>query len=134
MEITYSLDNIDAVAGEILALAKAKTLLFNAPMGSGKTTLITALCKQLGVTDPVSSPTFSIVNEYKGAHCEILHFDLYRLKSEEELMQIGFEDYLYRPNTYVFIEWPEISMNYLGDYHLIRIFTLENSSRKIEIS
>jgi tRNA threonylcarbamoyladenosine biosynthesis protein TsaE len=134
MEIAYSLDTIDTVAGEILAFTKARTILFSAPMGSGKTTLIAALCKQLGVIDPVNSPTFSIVNEYKGTHCDVLHFDLYRLKSDEELIQIGFEEYLYRPNTYVFIEWPELSVNYLGDYHLICILPSENSSRKIEIS
>ena len=133
MDFTYTLDTIDEAAREILAFAKAKILILEAPMGAGKTTLITAMCKELGVTDPISSPTFSIVNEYKTPQYDVLHFDLYRLEKEEELIAIGFEDYIYRQNTYVFIEWPQISLKFLDSYHYIRIFPTDNNIRKVEI-
>lgn len=133
MEFTYTLDTIDEAARKILAFAKAKILLLEAPMGAGKTTLITALCKELGVTESISSPTFSIVNEYKAPQCDVLHFDLYRFEAEEELIAIGFEDYIYRPNTYVFIEWPEISLKFLDSYHFIRIFPVSDNIRRVEI-
>lgn len=134
MELIYDLSELDDVAGKILAFAKAKTLLFEAPMGAGKTTLIKALCKQLGVTDPVSSPTFSIVNEYVGSISNVLHFDLYRLENQNELIAIGFEDYIHRRNTYFFIEWPEKAMKVLAVYYFIRIFPLDQTTRKLTIT
>lgn len=81
--------------------------LFYGEMGSGKTTFIKALCSQLGVTDTMSSPTFSIVNEYQSDHdIKIFHFDFYRIKNEAEAYDIGTEEYFYSGN-YCFIEWPE---------------------------
>lgn len=134
MELIYTLEDIDHVAAQVLAFAKTKTIILDAPMGSGKTTLISAMCKQLGVTEAISSPTFSIVNEYKGKGCEVLHFDLYRLNDPLELLNIGFEDYLYRQTAYIFIEWPEISIKMLGEYNLIRILTIQNRTRKLVVS
>ncbi|MCC6690242.1 MAG: tRNA (adenosine(37)-N6)-threonylcarbamoyltransferase complex ATPase subunit type 1 TsaE [Bacteroidia bacterium] len=95
----------------------AKMLLVNYPqnkifavtgnMGAGKTTLIKALCKELGVSDNASSPTFSIVNEYNAANNEkIFHFDFYRIKNVSEVFDIGYQEYLYS-GVYCFIEWPE---------------------------
>ncbi len=84
-----------------------KIFAFYGEMGVGKTTLITAICKELGVTDGISSPTFSLVNEYKSAKGEkIFHFDFYRIKSISEAYDMGYEDYFYT-NAYCFIEWPE---------------------------
>jgi tRNA threonylcarbamoyladenosine biosynthesis protein TsaE len=87
-------------------------------MGSGKTTLIKAICRQLGVDESqMSSPTFSIANEYQGIKSKIYHFDLYRVKSEEELFQIGFEEYI-DSGCYCFIEWPELAKLFLYDEYL----------------
>jgi tRNA threonylcarbamoyladenosine biosynthesis protein TsaE len=77
-------------------------------MGAGKTTMIKALCRELGVTDIVQSPSFSIINEYKTNRGEpIFHFDFYRIKKLEEIFDIGYEEYLYS-GFYCFIEWPEL--------------------------
>ncbi len=133
MEITYKLDAIDAVAVDVLAFAKAKTILFNAPMGSGKTTLISAMCRALGVTDAISSPTFSIVNEYEGKDTNVLHFDLYRLQHADELLQIGFEDYIDRPSTFIFIEWPEFAMPFLEQFQTVHITMINAETRVLKI-
>ncbi|MBS1645760.1 MAG: tRNA (adenosine(37)-N6)-threonylcarbamoyltransferase complex ATPase subunit type 1 TsaE [Bacteroidetes bacterium] len=83
-------------------------VLFKGEMGSGKTTFIKELCKQLGVKETMSSPSFSIVNEYQsGSKEKIYHIDLYRLTSIEECLDIGIEEYLYSRN-YCFIEWPQL--------------------------
>jgi tRNA threonylcarbamoyladenosine biosynthesis protein TsaE len=80
---------------------------FYGEMGAGKTTFIKSMCRVLGVIDVVNSPTFSIINEYITAKGEsIYHFDLYRLKSANELMDLGYEDYLFS-GSYCMIEWPE---------------------------
>ena len=83
-----------------------KVFLFFGEMGAGKTTFIQALCGALGVKDTVSSPTYSIVNEYSITNGSVYHFDFYRIKSQEEAFDIGFEEYLYS-KKYCFIEWPE---------------------------
>ena len=90
MEITFSLEEIDSVAQQILSANIKNIVLFHAGMGVGKTTLIKALAKQLGVQDMTSSPTFSLVNEYETENGNILyHFDLYRLNTEEEAYDMG---------------------------------------------
>lgn len=110
--IIESLQTIDNAAREFLDYIKAehpesRCVIFDAGMGVGKTTFIKALCKALGVKDEVSSPTFSIVNEYL---CEdgsyVYHFDLYRIKDTEEAMSAGAEEYIYSDNLCL-IEWPE---------------------------
>lgn len=84
-----------------------KVFLFNGKMGAGKTTFIKAICEELGVRETVNSPTFSIVNEYEAADGRIIyHFDYYRIKSVEEALNIGVEEYLYSGNL-CFIEWAE---------------------------
>lgn len=83
-----------------------KVWLFYGEMGAGKTTLIKALCTYLGVEDPTSSPTFSIVNEYAGPQGPIYHFDFYRIQSEQEALDLGYEEYFYS-GQYCFVEWPE---------------------------
>lgn len=115
MEITFSLDEIQDVAQKIIAINPQKIILFHGQMGAGKTTLIKALAKELGVNDATSSPTFSLVNEYKTANGELLyHFDVYRLKTESEALDFGIDDYLYSGN-WCFIEWSEKIPNLLPD-------------------
>tara|TARA_Y100000385_G_C12664039_1_gene455045 strand:+ start:186 stop:602 length:417 start_codon:yes stop_codon:yes gene_type:complete len=106
MEITFSLDEIKAVASKLLSHFSEKTILFYGDMGVGKTTLIKELAKELGVIDTLSSPTFSIVNEYQAKNNLLYHFDFYRLNNEQEAFDIGFEDYL-NAGHYTFIEWPQ---------------------------
>ncbi|MBS1940866.1 MAG: tRNA (adenosine(37)-N6)-threonylcarbamoyltransferase complex ATPase subunit type 1 TsaE [Bacteroidetes bacterium] len=88
---------------------QSRVFTFTGPLGAGKTTLIKALCAQLGVGTGMSSPTFSIVNEYRTASGEaVYHFDLYRLKKAEELDGIGFTEYL-DSGCYCFVEWPDLA-------------------------
>ncbi|WP_207429317.1 tRNA (adenosine(37)-N6)-threonylcarbamoyltransferase complex ATPase subunit type 1 TsaE [Pedobacter sp. SYSU D00535] len=110
-----SVEELEEVAAKILAQAgDEKTFLFYGPMGAGKTTFIKSLCSALGVEDAVSSPTFSIVNEYSYPKGLIYHFDFYRLKAESEALDLGFEDYLYS-GEYCFIEWPEKVNSFLPE-------------------
>ena len=105
-----------------------RVFLFDAPMGLGKTTFIKSICNYLGVTDTISSPTYSIVNEYyTESKLKIFHFDLYRLKSVEELFELGFDEYLSSGN-YLFIEWPKMSESFLESYLRI-IIKIENNNR-----
>src|SRR5690606_39933279 len=121
-------------ASQLLKLAGEKRVfLFDAPMGAGKTTIIKALCEALGVTEPVTSPTFSIVNEYEGKNHPIYHFDFYRLKDEQEAYDLGYEEYFYS-GAYCFIEWPEKIPNILPDDAVnIEIEIIDTQSRKIKI-
>lgn len=94
-------------AAELLAFAgERRVFLFYGEMGTGKTTFIKAICQQLGVADATSSPTFSIVNEYTSPGGAVYHFDFYRIKSEQEALDLGYEEYFYSGN-YCFVEWPE---------------------------
>ena len=98
-----------------------RVFLFDAQMGSGKTTFIKSVCKVLNIVDTMSSPTYSIVNEYiTSSKDKIFHFDLYRLKSSKELLEMGFTEYL-EFNNYVFIEWPELAMPFLDSYVKVTI-------------
>ena len=106
MELKYSLTDLAQAAKFVIEQSNTKTLLFYGNMGAGKTTLIKEICKQLGVNDRVSSPTFSIVNEYEAENDIIYHFDLYRMEDEEEGYQVGFEEYI-DSGHWIFIEWPE---------------------------
>lgn len=116
-------------AKQLIEFAKGQHFfLFDAPMGAGKTTFIKSLCRYLGVIDTMSSPTYSIVNEYHtDSKLKIFHFDMYRLKSAEELFELGFEEYLASDN-YVFIEWPGFAEPFLDSYLRI-IINLENNNR-----
>lgn len=90
---------------------------FSGELGSGKTQFIKGICKYFQVKDIVNSPTFLIVNEYKGSlnnkEININHFDLYRLKSESELLSIGFDNYI-AENSICLIEWPDLAIQHLG--------------------
>jgi tRNA threonylcarbamoyladenosine biosynthesis protein TsaE len=111
MEKTFenvSLIDLPKVAKELIKhFDKSKIVLFYGHMGAGKTTFINLLCRELGIVGDTSSPTFSIVNEYVTKENEMIyHFDFYRLKSEMEAYDLGYEDYLYSGNVCL-IEWPE---------------------------
>lgn len=116
------MNSLAGAAQAVLAHAPtAKIFLFDAPMGAGKTTFIKELCRQLGSNDHFSSPTYALVNEYLYPGGKIFHFDLYRLKQEEELLDMGIEEHLNSDN-YCFFEWPELVENFLEtDYLKIRI-------------
>ena len=103
-----TLKDLPNAAKQFLELSEGKkNFAFYGAMGAGKTTFIKALCKQLGVSDNVNSPTFSLVNEYHTSTDSIIfHFDFYRIKSISEAYDLGYEDYFYS-NNYCFIEWPE---------------------------
>ncbi|MGA1227330.1 MAG: tRNA (adenosine(37)-N6)-threonylcarbamoyltransferase complex ATPase subunit type 1 TsaE [Tamlana sp.] len=121
MRISYNLNEIDSVVNQLIDNVKTKTLLFYGDMGVGKTTLIKALANRLGSIDDVSSPTFSIVNEYKLDTGSIYHFDLYRINDLEELFNFGIEDYIDSDN-WKFIEWPEIAKPIISnDYDEIHL-------------
>ncbi|WP_435132026.1 tRNA (adenosine(37)-N6)-threonylcarbamoyltransferase complex ATPase subunit type 1 TsaE [Formosa sp. A9] len=102
---TYHINNIKEVAQYIIQTATSKTILFYGHMGAGKTTLIKSLVTELGCQDDVSSPTFSLVNEYQTDSGLVYHFDLYRIEDEEEAYNFGIEDYL-SADAWIFIEWP----------------------------
>jgi tRNA threonylcarbamoyladenosine biosynthesis protein TsaE len=112
-----------------------KVWLFWGDMGAGKTTFIKALGEELGVIDPMSSPTFSIVNEYATEQGErIFHFDFFRIKSEAEAYDIGTEEYFYSGN-YCFIEWPEKIPGLIPEHYAEVKISLENETlRTIALS
>ena len=99
----------------------AQVITFTGDLGAGKTTLIRALLKDLGVNQPITSPTFTYVNRYITANGKTLyHFDLYRLNALDEFMAQGFDEYLYQPNSWCLIEWPAVVMPLLthGTCHI----------------
>ena len=129
-----TLGELPTAAGQLLAaIGNQRILLFYGVMGAGKTTFINALCQQLGVTDPTSSPTFAIVNEYDSAAGPVYHFDFYRINSEQEAFDLGYEDYFYS-GSYCFVEWPEKIANLLpADAARIHIMATTDGARRIVV-
>ncbi len=133
MEVIFSLNQIKAAADEIIAFsANYKVLALHGEMGAGKTTFTQAYCNARKVVDNISSPTFSIINQYTTQSGEIIyHIDLYRLKNEEEVFSSGVEDCLLSGNTCL-VEWPEKAEGILPDETLHLYFTsLDKDTRKI---
>lgn len=111
-----------------------KIFAFYGNMGTGKTTFIKSLCAVLGVNGQVSSPTFSIVNEYLSKNDEkIYHFDFYRINSETEAYDMGYEDYFFS-NAYCFIEWPEKIEELLPASHIKISITVKNQIRTLTVN
>jgi len=113
----------------------SRIFAFNGPMGAGKTTIIKEICKALGATDITSSPTFTIVNEYRSKGADpLFHIDLYRIRKTEEAYDFGIEEYL-SGDLFCFIEWPDIIEEILpeGTIH-ISITVGENEERLLQIS
>ena len=136
MQKTFSLAQIDEVAVEILKqLTDRKLIIFNADMGAGKTTTISAICKQLGVSPTaVSSPTFSIINEYEAADGKsVYHLDLYRIKNLEEAIAAGVEDVL-RSGDICLIEWASVISQIIpSDTMQVSLTVVKNAERLLEI-
>lgn len=134
MEIVFTIDKLELVAQQIIAQQPNKVILFNGDMGVGKTTLIKQLCKELGVLDATSSPTFSLVNEYETTANQIVyHFDFYRLKNEMEALDMGADDYFYSEN-WCFIEWAEKIPNLIPEHHsIITIELLPDGKRHLKL-
>jgi tRNA threonylcarbamoyladenosine biosynthesis protein TsaE len=105
-----------------------KLFAFNAEMGAGKTTFIKQLCLVLGSQDNFSSPTYSIVNEYQSSKNKIYHFDFYRIKTTEEIVKIGFDDYIFSGN-YCFIEWPDLALSLLPKPYLSIVIDHQQNNR-----
>jgi len=135
MKLTFSLEEINQVAKQILAQNPKKVILFYGEMGAGKTTLIKAIARSLGVEGATSSPTFSLVNEYQINASELLyHFDVYRLENEIEAYDMGMDDYLYSGN-WCFIEWAEKIPSLIPQEHsTIKIKLLADGKRELIMS
>ncbi len=136
MEIIIdSIEQLTQVAHQIIPLLNTqKVLLVNGEMGAGKTTFISSLVKAMGSTDEISSPTFSIVNEYQSQMGIIYHFDFYRIKSIDEALDFGVEEYFYS-NNYCLIEWSALIKSIIPDNALeINIIVKENNVRHFFIN
>jgi len=133
MTIEYTIDELTQTAQKLITNTTHKILLFHADMGVGKTTLIKEICVQLGVDDVISSPTYSLVNEYKGTKDTIYHFDFYRIQDEEEAYDIGFEEYL-QTDAWIFIEWPDKILNLLPENSAtVKISLVEDGKRVLKL-
>ena len=132
----YTLSQIDSVAEtfvrEILPHSH-KVLLFQGAMGAGKTTLIKALCQKLGVSDRVSSPTFSLVNEYQALEGKVFHFDLYRIEEEYEALDFGIEEY-WDSGAWCFVEWAERIPSLLpSSYTEVQLTVIDATTRSLTV-
>ena len=134
MEMSYSLKELSQVAGALLKAYGHKPIwAFQAPMGAGKTTLIAAICKEMGITDHVTSPTFAIMNQYDAAGKLVFHMDWYRLQDEKEAQGAGVEAALEQAD-HCFIEWPENAKGLLPDQtQYFQIEILDPEHRRIFI-
>lgn len=108
-EIIFSLEELREVAANLWKLRDSCAVYtFTGPLGAGKTTLVKEMLKQAGVKEVTTSPTFTYVNVYNVGDKTLYHFDLYRIRSLDEFLEQGFDEYLYAPNSWCFIEWPEV--------------------------
>lgn len=132
---TYTLSQIEEIAEDIIAYCEEKIILFYGEMGAGKTTLIKNIIKKLGSADEITSPTFSIVNEYQTLDGKpIFHFDFYRIQNDEEVAQLGLEEY-FSSDGWIFIEWPEnINTFSLKKAHTARIKSTNYETRTLVVS
>ena len=135
MEFVFSLDQIETVAQQLLQNSPQKVIIFSGQMGAGKTTFIKALAKQLGVVGTTSSPTFSLVNEYETKDKKLIyHFDFYRVKHENEALDMGADDYFYSGH-WCFIEWAENIPNLIPENHSVVIINAQaDGSRNLKFN
>jgi tRNA threonylcarbamoyladenosine biosynthesis protein TsaE len=134
MQYQFNLSEIETIAQKIIHSSPEKVILFKGQMGVGKTTFIKSLAKIMGVENAISSPTFSLVNEYKADDGLVYHFDMYRLKNETEALDFGIEDYLYSGH-WCFIEWAEKIPNLIPEKHsVISLEILENGERRLSLN
>ncbi len=129
-----SLSELSSVADEVIeALDGRRVVLLRGGMGAGKTTLVSRIAARLGAEDTVTSPTFALVNQYKGSECRIYHFDFYRIDRIEEVFDLGYEEYFYSGDLCL-VEWPEkIEPLIPDDAMVVRITAGEGEQRIFEI-
>ena len=131
--ITNSPSETEAVGAALARVLQPGTVIaYRGDLGAGKTAFTRGLARGLGVTDRVTSPTYTIVNEYLGGKMPLFHFDMYRLGSEDELFDIGWDDYLERGGVCA-VEWSENVWGAMEDAIVITITRLSEETRKIEI-
>lgn len=129
-----TLKDLDQAAESFLdAMGEARVIAFSGEMGAGKTTFIQALCRKLGVTVEVNSPTFSLVNQYFTSQGHsVFHFDLYRIEDPAELFDMGYEEYFFSGEI-CFIEWPEKASHLIPEEALrVKIVVGENEARTLQ--
>lgn len=126
---------LDSAAAEFLAALGPRThVAFRAPMGAGKTTFISAVCRTLGMEEEATSPTFSIVNEYRGGGRTVYHFDFYRLDDVREAVDLGLDEY-FDSGALCLMEWPDVAEALLPeDTVTAEITVLPDESRKITLN
>ena len=129
---TFKATDLKIIGKYLIEDLSTKVVRIDGPMGAGKTTLISSICKSLGVEEPVSSPTFSLVNTYKSRDGIIYHFDFYRIQNAHEALDIGLEEYLESGNL-CFMEWaekitPHLPLNY--DHYKLEV--IDKKYRKIK--
>lgn len=133
-----SLADIDIAAEKIVnAIKGVRIVCFYGSMGAGKTTLIKAICRVLGVEDNVASPTFALINEYRDRNnSPVYHFDFYRINKIEEVYDFGYEEYFYGDSGICLIEWPELIEDILPSENVVKLSIVvnPNQSRTVEIS
>ena len=131
MKLEYSLKNISKVSQKIVENIKHKIIVFEGEMGSGKTTLIKSICKKINTIDNVSSPTFSLINEYKSQNSIIYHFDFYRIKNINEAYDFGANEYI-DSGRLCLIEWGfKIKEMLPEQYHVIKIKKVSKNLREL---
>lgn len=132
MIYTFKATDLKIIGKYLIEDLSTRVVRIDGPMGAGKTTLISSICKSLGVEEPISSPTFSLVNTYKSRDGIIYHFDFYRIQNAHEALDIGLEEYLESGNL-CFMEWaekitPHLPLNY--DHYKLEVIDKEH--RKIK--
>jgi tRNA threonylcarbamoyladenosine biosynthesis protein TsaE len=136
MELIFNFQEVDDAAKKLISIfTNSKIFAFTGEMGAGKTTFIHAICRQMGVTDKMSSPTYPIINQYKTVHnTYIYHIDLYRLKDTSEAIQTGVEECI-NSGEYCFIEWPEKIIAILPLFTInIFIEMMDNTQRRLSVN
>lgn len=132
MELKYNLEELKQASDYVLKNINSKILLVCGEVGSGKTTLIKEICKQLKVEDTVTSPTYTLINEYNAKNGLVIHMDLYRIENSEDINDLGLFEYF--DNKFIIIEWPEKIMNDLDCNHSVLKIDLTNvNERKINL-
>ena len=134
-KVIFSEDEIEDVVTYFYdQLNDCKIMAFSGPLGAGKTTLIRALLRKCGIKEPVTSPTFIYVNRYINEDGKIFyHFDLYRIESLFDFLDSGFDEYFYEPNSWCFIEWPEIIKSVLPSGTCSIMLNYHNDKRELQI-
>lgn len=132
MVYTFKATDLKIISKYLIQDLSTKVVRIDGPMGAGKTTLISSICKSLGVEEPISSPTFSLVNTYKSRDGIIYHFDFYRIQNAHEALDIGLEEYLESGNL-CFMEWAEKIIPHLPlNYDHYKLEVIDKEHRKIK--